>query len=74
MSKISSSFLNIHPTFQNIRVNSNNKNILLFSNNRISVLDSYHCFNNELVASQDLEDVQFAGDYRVLGVSNDCLF
>ena len=74
MSKISSSFLNIHPTFQNIRVNSNNKDILLFSNNRISVLDNYHCFKNELVASQNLEDVHFAGDYRVLGVSKDCLF
>jgi hypothetical protein len=47
---------------------------MLFSDNKISILDRKHCFEGNLVAGQPLEDVQFGSEYQVIGVSKDCLF
>lgn len=74
INKVSSSFLNIHPTFQNIRPSDEDNHLLMFSDNKISILDQNNSLEGNLIAGQPLEDVQFAGNNRILGISKDCLF
>lgn len=47
---------------------------MLFSDNKISILNKSHSYLGGLVAGQPLEDVQFSGNHQVLGASKDCLY
>ena len=47
---------------------------MLFSDNKISILDKNNCFEGNLIAGQPLEDVQFGSNYQILGVSKDCIY
>jgi len=56
---VTSSFLNDHRTFQNIRLSQDKTNLLMFSDNKISILDDRNSYQGSLLAGQPLTDVQF---------------
>lgn len=66
--------MNIHPTFQQIRMSEDRQQLLLFSENRISLLDHKNCYQGSLQANQPLTDVQFGNQYNIMGVSNDVFY
>jgi len=57
---IGSSFLNDHARFQNMRASPSRESILLFSENRLSVIDHKNTYQGSLLAPQPLVDAQFA--------------
>jgi len=71
---VGSSFLNDHKTFQNLRLSQSKTQLLLFSDNKLSILDSKNTYQGSLLASQPLVDAQFCKDWTVLGISHDSLF
>lgn len=71
---IGSSFLNEHKSFQNLRMSSDRSQKLLFSDNKVSLIDRNNIYQGSLLAGQPLVDVQFAAGHNVLGISHDALF
>lgn len=74
MKYLGSSFLNDHPRFQHLRHSPRRDSLLIFSNNKISIVDGSNTYQGSLLASQPLVDAQFAQDHYVLGISNDVTY
>lgn len=71
---IGSSFLNDHKTFQNIRINKDSNHLLMFSENKISLIDDKNIYSGSLLSNQHLVDVQFGNKYDIFAVSNDVFY
>lgn len=70
---VGSSFLNDHPRFQNLRVSPDRSNLLIFSTNKVSLIDNHNTYQGSLLANQELTDVQFGKGHSVFGITNDAL-
>jgi hypothetical protein len=71
---IGSSFLNDHARFQNLRASPSREQLLIFSDNKISLLDSRNTYQGSLLAGQPLVDAQFAQQNYVFGISHDVTY
>ncbi len=71
---IGSSFLNQHSKFQNIRQSKDKNDLLLFSENKISIVDHINTYQGSLLAGQTLVDAQFGSSNYVFGISNDVVY
>ncbi len=69
-----SSFLNDHSRFQNLRANQDRSQILIFSENKVSLIDHNNTYQGSLLAGQPLADVQFGQEHYVFGISNDVIY
>lgn len=71
---VGSSFLNDHPRFQNLRHSPSRDHLLIFSNNKLSIVDHRNTYQGSLLAGQPLVDAQFGQEHYIFGISNDVTY
>ncbi len=72
---VTSSFLSDHKRYDNLRVSRETNQKILFSGNKISILDYKNSYTGSLLANEELTDVKFGKNpYELFGVTSNAIF